>query len=134
MDLLYRWIEPLCSPFLTRTVPVGGHPLQIIPQALPSTSQSPAHRYGVRFSLYPTPDKECRLKPGIVLATMLLTVLHFRTVAQVFGVSIVGAIAHTMTTLVISTVPSILGRPSKLIFDHCGSQTRATGSRKRCHL
>ena len=63
------------------------------------------------------------------------SVLHFRTVAQVFGVSIVDAIARgTMTTLVISTVGSILGRPSKLTSDHCGSQTRATGSRKRCHL
>src|SRR5947207_563086 len=38
-----------------------------------------------------------------------------------------------MTTLVISTV-GILGRPSKLTSDHCGSQTCATGSRKRCHL
>jgi PAS domain S-box-containing protein len=61
-------------------------------------------------------------------------VLHFRTVAQVFGVSIVDAIARrTMTSVVINTI-GILGRPSSLASDHCGSQTRATGCRKLCHV
>ena len=63
------------------------------------------------------------------------SVLHFRTVAQVFGVSIVDAIARgTMTTLVDSTVGSIFGRPSKLTSDRFCAQTRATASRKRCQL
>ena len=48
--------------------------------------------------------------------------------------SIVDAIARgTMTSVVMNTV-AIPDRPSKLTSDHCGSQTRATGSRKRCHL
>ena len=40
----------------------------------------------------------------------------------------------TMTTLVIRTFGSTLGGSSRLTSDHCGSQTRATGSRKRWHL
>jgi hypothetical protein len=38
-----------------------------------------------------------------------------------------------MTSVVINAV-GILARPSNAASDHCGSQTRATGSRKRCHL
>jgi len=61
------------------------------------------------------------------------SVLHFRTVAQVFSVSIVDAIARgMMTTLVINTV-GMLGIRSSVASDD-GSQTRATGCRKLCHV
>jgi PAS domain S-box-containing protein len=61
-------------------------------------------------------------------------VLHSRIVAQVLGVSIVDTVARgTMTFVVINTV-GILARPSNPASDRRGSQTRATGCRKRCHL
>src|ERR1700745_957981 len=68
-------------------------------------------------------------------ATLLSdSVLHSRTIAQVLGMFIADAITRgIMATLVSSTVGGILGRPSRLRSDHCGSQTRATGSRKRSH-
>jgi PAS domain S-box-containing protein len=88
--------------------------------------------FSMRNSSFSDGHREYFLKRRALLSD---SVLHFRTVAQVFGVSIVDAIVRgTMTTLVVSTVGSILGRPSKLTSDRCCAQTRVTGSRKRCHL